>query len=410
MLNLLLVAPCADGEDVGEAWIGYQWARLLAERHEVTLLTYHKRGRTPISRQLPGLRVIEWTEPPLIGRAERFNSLLKPAYIPFYAKSRRWIRERVAAGEHFDLGFQPIPVAMRYPSPLVDLGIPYVLGPVGGAIESPPGFRTEDTAPWYVGLRSFDSLRMRRDPLLRGTYSGADCVLGIAPYVADFLAGTPLRRFEVMSDTGIEELPSPVDRSSRPADAVVRLLFVGRLIRTKGVRDAIRALGIAGGLPVVFDIVGEGRDRAACEELTAELGLTEQVRFHGKVERSQVDDFYRAADIFVFPSYREPGGSVVAEAMAYGLPLIVSDNGGPGSAVDETAGIRLHPVSPGQYAADLAEAITRLVKDRKTRLELGAGARRRVAEIALWESKVTRFELLGAGLVAARDGRGGAGK
>jgi glycosyltransferase involved in cell wall biosynthesis len=136
--------------------------------------------------------------------------------------------------------------------------------------------------------------------------------------------------------------------------------------------------------------------------------LTEQVRFHGKVERSRVDDFYRAADIFVFPSYREPGGSVVTEAMAYGLPLIVSDNGGPGWTVDETAGIRLHPDSPGQYAADLAEAITRLVKDRKTRLELGAGARRRIAEIALWENKVTRFELLSADLIAAPDGRGGA--
>ena len=56
-----------------------------------------------------------------------------------------------------------------------------------------------------------------------------------------------------------------------------------------------------------------------------------------------IDDFYRAADVFVFPSYREPGGNVVFEAMSFGLPLVVGDRGGPGSAVDERSGIRVPP-------------------------------------------------------------------
>jgi glycosyltransferase involved in cell wall biosynthesis len=209
--------------------------------------------------------------------------------------------------------------------------------------------------------------------------------------VQDFLAGITLRRFEIMSETGIEALPDPVDRRGRDSEEV-RLLFVGRLIRTKGARDAIRALGIARDLPVVFDIVGDGFDRAACETLVRELDLTGRVRFHGKISRDAVDDFYRAADIFVFPSFREPGGNVVFEAMGYGLPLIVSDNGGPGAAVDDSCGIRLHPESPEQYAVDIAEAITRLVRDRAARLALGEGARRRVAEIALWDNKVRQLE------------------
>ena len=372
----------------------------VTERHDTTLVCWHKRDRTPISRQLPGVRVIEWREPPLVGKAERLNSMLKPAYIPYYLRARRWIRERLAAGERFDVAFQPFPVAIRYPSPAAGLGIPFIIGPVGGSLPSPPAFGgDEDTAPWYVGLRRMDTLRLRHDRLLRDTYEQASCVIGIAPYVRDALAGMKLRRFEVMSDTGIDALPEQVDRDDRD-DAEIRMLFVGRVIRTKGVRDAIRALGIARDLPAVLDVVGDGFDRAACESLTTELGLTGRVRFHGRVNRSKVDDFYRAADIFVFPSYREPGGTVVHEAMSYGLPLIVSNTGGPGTAVDDTSGICVHPRSPDQYAADIAVAMTRMVRDRQARLALGAGARRRVAEIALWDNKVRQWEDICAGIMA----------
>lgn len=396
---MLLIAPTCDEEDVGEAWVAYQWARHLAARHDVTVLTYHKRGRIPASRQLPGVRVVEWAEPRALGSAERLNSMLKPGYVPFYVRARRWVRGASARGERFDLAHQPVPVAMRYPSPVAGLGIPFLMGPVGGSLQSPPGFDADqDTAPWYVGLRRLDDLRIHHDPLLRRTYEQASCVVGIAPYVKEFLSGVSLKRFEVISETGIEQVAEPVDRTGRRGN--VRLLFVGRLVRTKGARDAIHALGIARDLPAVLDIVGDGFDRASCETLTAELGLSDRVRFHGQLPRGRVDELYRAADIFVFPSYREPGGNVVFEAMSYGLPLIVSDRGGPGSAVDETCGLRLHPVSPDQYARDLAAALTRLVSDKALRQSLGDGARRRVTDIALWDSKVGQLEAIYADIMA----------
>jgi glycosyltransferase involved in cell wall biosynthesis len=393
MFKLLLIAPTCDGQDVGEAWVAYQWARGLAKRHDVTLLTYCKRGKVPASRQLTGLRVIEWAEPPLLGKAERFNSMLKPAYVPFYINARRWIRLALARGECFDLAHQPLPVAMRYPSPVAGLGIPYVIGPVGGSLDSPPGFaKEEDTAPWYVGLRGLDRMRLRLDPQLRRTYERASCVIGIAPYVRELLRGFSIRRFEVMSETGIGSLPQPVDRSRR--DSPIVLLYVGRLVRTKGARDAIRAMDHLRDLPVVLHIVGDGFDRAACERLTLELGIVDRVTFHGRKERCEVEEFYRAADLFVFPSYREPGGNVVFEAMGCGLPLIVSDLGGPGNAVDNTCGIRLHPVTPDQYALDIAGAIRLLVEDRGLRWSLGEGARQRVDDIGLWDRKIDQISLL----------------
>jgi glycosyltransferase involved in cell wall biosynthesis len=402
-MKLLLIAPGCNAHDVGESWVAYQWVRRLGARHDVTLLSYYKRNRRPAAPQLAGVRTVEWPEPPLVGRAERLNSLLKPGYLPFYWRARRWIQAAQARGERFDLAHQLVPVAMRYPCPASGLGIPVVLGPVGGSLETPKEFDADgDTAPWYVDLRSLDRARMRWDPWLRRTYDGASCVIGIAPYVGEFLVHRRIRRFEVMSETGIEQLPDIDPRP--PSPGPVRLLYVGRIVRTKGLRDAIRAMSLLPTeVPVTLDVVGDGFDRLMCERLAAELGLSERIRFHGFLPREDVDRFYRASDVFVFPSYREPGGNVVFEAMGFGLPLVVSDRGGPGNVVDETSGIRVHATDPTRFAEELASALSRLIDDPRLRTELGTGARRRVAEVALWDGKVRQLEGLYASLVVRSD-------
>jgi glycosyltransferase involved in cell wall biosynthesis len=403
-VKLLLIAPTCDGEDVGEAWYSYQWAKHLAKRHDVTLLTYNKRGAKPASQQLSGLRVVEWTEPPLLGKAERLNSFVKPGYIPFYFRARSWIRAALARGERFDLAHQPTPVAMRYPSPAIGFGIPVVIGPVGGGLSTPAGFAADvGSAPWFMKLRGLDQFRRRWDPLLRRTYEEAACVLGIAPYVTELLAGLSLRRFEIMSDAGLDTVPDPIDRAERSGP--VRLLYVGRLVRTKGARDIIRALSLRPELPITLDIVGEGPERAACEALIAKLDLGSRVSMHGWKAKGEVWDFYRNADIFVFPSYREPGGNVALEAMGYSLPLIVVDRGGPGSAVTEACAIKLPITGPEALARDIADAIEKLVTDPGLRRKMGAAAHRHVTKTALWAAKIDHVGTIYAD--AMKSARGG---
>jgi glycosyltransferase involved in cell wall biosynthesis len=398
-MKVLMVAPACDGQDVGESWVAFQWASLVARRFDLTLLTTYKRGHVPPSQQLPGVRVVEWSEPPLVGRVERLNSLMQPAYAPFYRRARGWIRGRLRAGERFDVVHQSVPVAMRYPSPARELGIPLVVGPVGGSLESPPGFVAEEGAtPWYQRLRALDGWRIRHDPLLRSTYESADCVVGVAPYVQEFLSGLTLKRFELLSETAVHDVPPPVDRSGRTGP--VRLLHVGRTVRTKGLRDVIRALAELRDLDVVLDVLGDGNDRAACEELVRSLDLGERVTFHGSVPRAEVDGFYERADVFVFPSYREPGGNVSLEAMSYGLPVVVCERGGPGANVSDACGFRLAAVSPEQLAADCAAAVRKLAEDRELRLRMGAAAREHVATTHLWEHRLDRMSELYASSAA----------
>ena len=399
MLSILLVAPTIDRTDVGEAWVAYQWADHLSSRHDLTVLTYRKRNSLPVAEQLPNANVVEWREPPLLGKAERLNSLLKPGYLPFAARARHWIKKAIAH-HHFDIAHQPLPVAMRYPSPLAGLPIPYIIGPVGGSLDTPDSFRTTDTAPWYIQLRKLDSFRLRFDPVLRATYRGAACVLGIAPYVGDLLQNVPTRRIEYLSETGLVQLPEKVQRDKD--DRHIRVLFVGRVIRTKGVRDLVSALSHVHDQRVTADIVGSGFDLQNCIDLASELDLSARITFHGAVPREEVDAFYRSADIFVFPSYREPGGNAVFEAMGYGLSLIVCSRGGPSAAVDESCAISIPVTTPERYAHDFAAAITKLAQDTDLRQSMGLAARHRVQQVGMWPSKIERVEEIYADVIRSR--------
>ena len=333
---------------------------------------------------------------------ERFNSILKPGYPVFAAQARRWLRDAASRGRHFDVAHQVTPVAIRYPSPLAGAGIPYLVGPMGGSLTSPPGFLAEEgTAPWYMKLRSIDDWRLRHDPALRRSLSGAAVVLGIAPYVRELLRDVPLHRFEVMRDTALTELPPRVDRSA--STGTTRLLYVGRLVRTKGARDAIRALALAGDLDVHLDVVGSGPDADACQAAAREAGVSARVTFHGRLPRGEIDAIYRDADIFVFPSYREAGGSVQYEAMGWGLPVVVGNRGGTGAAVPPDCGILVNPIDPAQYSRDVAQAVRRLVLDPEARRRMGERAREHVRSDGLWDRKIEHAEALYE--EAARDAR-----
>ncbi|MGP3535733.1 glycosyltransferase family 4 protein [Microbacterium sp. RD1] len=390
-MKLLLIAPHADREATGESALAFEWVARMARRHDATVLTYRQRSGRRLSEQLPDVRIVEWQDPPLIGRNERFSAMLNPGYPLFRARARRWIRRALARGERFDVAHQVTPVSLRYASPLSGLGVPYVLGPLGGSLTSPEGFAAEEGgAPWFTALRRLDGIRLRRSRGLRSSFADAACVVGIAPYVAELLSDVPVRELRIMSDVGIDELPAPARPSRRTTG--VRFLFVGRVIRTKGVRDAIRALALLPPGTAALDIVGDGYDREGCQQLVAELGLGGAVRFHGHVAHDEVADFYRDADVFLFPSYREAGGIVVLEAMSYGLPLIVSARGGPAAAVDSASGIRVEARDPAQYARDLAAAMAELASSPARRRAMGRSARARVAEEFLWDRRVATMD------------------
>lgn len=399
-MKVLLIAPNVDGTDVGEALMAFKWAEALAAHVDLTVLCFQRPGRADIAAQLPGARVVTWPEPAWALRRERLNAMLKPAWPVFAGHVRRWIAAAGARGDRFDIAHQLMPQAARYPSPLRHFDTPYIIGPLGGALDTPAAFRAEaGSAPMFTRLRSLDALRFRHDPWLRASYARAACILGVAPYMQDVLADVLIKRFEPVLELGVDAVAP--DRTRRMEPGHLKVLHVGRAVRTKGLRDVVRALALLPDLPhVTLTSAGAGEELAPCRAEAERLGVAGRVRFLGRVPRDEVEALYETHDVFCFPSFREPAGGVLYEAMRQGLPVITADRGGPASIVDETSGLKIAVTDPDTYAADIAAALRRLAGAPDLRARLGAGARAKVAREGLWTEKARKMVDLYGRIVA----------
>jgi len=393
-LKVLLLAPYYSREVAGESWSTYHWVKGISEYCDTTVLTMHQEGWDETESPTQAKEVVNWTDLKLPKKLQRLGWELKPGYIVFYRKARKWILSRLSEGWDFDLVHQINPLALRYPCPMAGLGQPYLMGPLAGSLPTPPGFAGESTdKQLFRKLRAFDKLRFKHDPLMKRSYAGAAMILGVAPYVQNLIAHLKPARFEMMSETGIEALPHLAEEPL-VKDGILRLLFVGRIIRTKGVIDAIRALArIQDRSKVRFDIVGEGDSLEICRAEVDRLELDDCVYFHGRLPREEVNEWYRKADVFFFPSFREPSGNVVFEALSYGLPIITSAEGGPGYVVDESCGFCVPAIDPEQYVEALTEVLQEILEDPKKLERLSKGALARVSDLAIWEHKIRQLML-----------------
>lgn len=390
-MKVLLIAPNVDGTDVGEAFIAFKWAQALSGRVDLTVLSFQRPGRADLCAQLPGARVVTWPEPPWAGRHERLNAMLKPAWPVFARRVGLWLRTAEQTGERFDVAHQLMPQAARYASPLRHFDTPYIIGPLGGALDTPHAFREEAaSAPWFTRLRALDQFRFRHDPWLRDTYSRAACVLGVAPYVRDVLADVPLRRFEPVLELGIDGVEPAKKNSAAPGR--LKILHVGRGVRTKGLRDTVRALAMLKDLPdVTLTSAGAGEEIDICRAEAERLGVAGRATFLGRIPRDAVEALYASHDVFCFPSFREPAGGVLYEAMRHGLPVIAADRGGPAWIVDPSSGIKVPVTHPNDFAANIASALRDLACAPDLRSRLGHGARAKVAREGLWPAKAANL-------------------
>jgi glycosyltransferase involved in cell wall biosynthesis len=161
------------------------------------------------------------------------------------------------------------------------------------------------------------------------------------------------------------------------------MLFVGRVSKEKNLDLLVAATRrLAGGSAHVRPvIVGDGPYMAEMKRLLIDAIFT------GYLGGEDLARAYASADFFVFPSTTDTFGNVILEAQASGIPVIVSDVGGPRDLVSH--GIDGF-VTKGQDAADLAEAIRKLAADADLRTSMGVSGRSRV-ETRDWTEAFHKF-------------------
>ena len=388
-MRVLLLAPNYDAQVPGESWSTYKWVQGISACCDTVVLTQHGAGWDAQKSPVPAQEIVNWDEPKVPGMKGRIAHELKPAYFVFYYRARRWIKQALKRGERFDIVHQINPLALRYPCPARNLGLTYVMGPLAGSLPTPAAFKsTTPERQWYRKLRSLDGWRLRNDPWLKSSYRGAAALIGVAPYVEELFPPGYLQRFATMAETGVESVATQPKASPLPGEPL-RLLFVGRLIRTKGILEAIESVAQARiTCQITFDIVGAGELSTECEQLITRLKLNDIVKLHGRQTKEEVFQWYDRSHVFLFPSYREPSGNVVFEAMSRGLPVIGSSVGGPGYVITERCGARITPSSRDAFVAGLAEAVQAISAQPTGLTALSTAALQRMAEIALWPQKI----------------------
>ncbi len=198
--------------------------------------------------------------------------------------------------------------------------------------------------------------------------------------------------------------PARIDRAAARARVGAvgeqRLLLgvVAQLSPWKGQDTAIEALRllVEQGIDAQLLLIGSAKFRARAtrfdneryladlHRLVSDAGLQERVSWLG--EREDVPELMRALDVLLLPSWQEPFGRAVIEAMAMGVPALATNVGGPPEIIrDGREGYLIPPREPLAWA----EAIVRLAHDPALAAEMGRAGRRRVEQAFTVEHHVS---------------------
>ncbi|RLE66792.1 MAG: hypothetical protein DRJ38_00985 [Thermoprotei archaeon] len=180
------------------------------------------------------------------------------------------------------------------------------------------------------------------------------------------------------------------------------ILFVGRIVPHKGITDILKAAAqlkpksrkykffLVGPRNSSFSLNGKDKPTKFYWEmldLAKRLGLEDSLIFTGSVSREELHSFYREADLFIFPSYKEGFGLAVLEAMSYGKPIIVYNHPPLNYIITKSTGIL---VPPGDIE-ELARAIAYLLDNVDIATKLGLNAYERFRENFTVEAVIDKW-------------------
>ena len=238
-----------------------------------------------------------------------------------------------------------------------------------------------------TGLPPDEVERFRRSE--RAALASMQTIVVTSPAIARVLVAD----YGVSSDV-LSVAPPGSERAPRArggGGAIVALLCVGIVVPRKGYDLLVAALATLDDLPWRLTIVGDRRrDPKESARLDADIlrhGLTARIAIEGAVPAERLAELYSAADAFVLASRYEGYGMALAQAIAYGVPVIGTTAGAIPETVPAGAGLL---VPPGDVPA-LAAALRLLISNGEERTRLARNARAASKLLPTWEASAAVF-------------------
>lgn len=389
------------GSDEGIGWL---WPYHMRKYHEVWALVRSDR-RPDIERycrehNISDIHFVYADIPDQINFYYKNKKRGKNGTLDFLAYQFLWqfpaykVALKLHRKEKFDLIHHVSTNDFRFLGRLYKLKVPYIIGPIGGAQETPEPLR------YYVrNNKKQELLRTALNFLLTGTpaYKKAlNCAVRV--YVSNKETEMFLRpkmkepnKCEILTEIGYSG-NLPIQRSQKTHKEETVFLWAGRMEYRKGLEflfDVLDMLPMEKSWKVV--LCGDGSLKAHYAELNNQKPYKDRVIFAGKVAYEEMKFWYSEADVFVFPSLRETTGTVIIEAMAYGLPVIALRQGGAQNIITEETGWLIGGETQQEYVFNFARAMESYMSNSAKKNWDSDRVRQRVIDVYSWEAKVEKM-------------------
>jgi glycosyltransferase involved in cell wall biosynthesis len=176
------------------------------------------------------------------------------------------------------------------------------------------------------------------------------------------------------------------------------VLTLGRLDERKGLDLFVKAVEVLihrSDIPLVSFVMSagdkgdDGSEQTKIEYLVSRLGPDAPFTWLPVLDEPDIPRFYNASDVFVLPSRYEPFGIVMLEAMASGVPVVATDNGGPVEVIEHGVdGLLGDPADPHAFSSLIASLIT----DPRRREAFGLRAHEKAVANYSWDAIARRFQ------------------
>jgi glycosyltransferase involved in cell wall biosynthesis len=401
-LKILLSAFACEPNAGSECGVGWNWALFLARAgHQVVVLT-RCISRPGIETAMKGALVanlhlrFEYFDVPKSLRWERRG----PQHL--HNALWQWLAAAFARELHhreqFDCVHHVTFAGLRAPSFMGRLGVPFILGPVGGGERAPWRLRRGYSMGGLISdaARDAANVMLHFTPFMIDTFASAERIYVTSRETLRLMPRRFRNKVQIELAIGAEEsasIPGRILPPRTPQDARFRILYAGRFIDCKGMHLGLPAFArlIDADPDARLTMVGEGPEERRWRKLAEGLGIAANVEWLPWQDREAMASLYADHDVLLFPAMHDSGGMVVLEAMNQGLPVVCLKIGGPATLVNESCGYAVDPVGKdvAQVVRDMGDALIELARE-STRRPLAQAARLRCRDFS-WRAKVVRI-------------------
>ena len=403
-MKVIMSAYSCGPNEGSEAGLSWNWAMQMSRFHEVWVITRGNRRKAAIeayiaSNPLPNIHFVYCDLPKkyLFWKSGEWGTNIYYGLWQFLAY--RLAKELVAEND-IDLAHHVSFMSLARGSFVPFLGIPSIIGPVGGLQNVPSPMMPLIKKRFRERVRNLAVESIRFNPVVRACCRRASLIILANSSGADIIERLTDGKLMVGLQIGTNELPPNNSSESDPnrvtADGVaprpINFSWSGRLVDHKGFELLIRGLESLhrryevslNDLQIV--VSGKGEEKDYYQSEIEKFGLQDYFDFKGWLSYDEMEAQWQAADALIFTSMRETTGMALQEAMMRGVPPIVVDHGGPKEMVTPEVGIKI-AVAPLEVMADqLADAMHTFISDEMVRKEMGRKVHLRAKEHYSWQA------------------------